>query len=85
MAGPREAGHREKFGGRHAAISLAVSTFLFQVILQVRRPAPSRIARAPEPKLCLHKRFNCAVATPPPLSGALKPTARAHAPPAAAR
>jgi len=34
MAGPREAGHREKFGGRHAAISLAVSTFLFQVILQ---------------------------------------------------
>ena len=35
MGGPRAAGHREKFGGRHAAISLATAAFLFQPILQV--------------------------------------------------
>lgn len=34
MGGPRAPGHREKFGGRHAAISLATAAFLFQPILQ---------------------------------------------------
>merc|ERR1712127_704868 len=32
MAGPRAPGHREAFGGKHAAVSLALSALLFQPI-----------------------------------------------------
>ncbi len=35
MGGPRAPGHRETFGGRHAATALAAATLLFQPILQV--------------------------------------------------
>jgi len=34
MAGPRAAGHRDKFGGKHAAVSLAMSALLFQPIAE---------------------------------------------------
>jgi len=34
MRGPRAAGHREKFGGKHAAVSLAMAALLFQPISQ---------------------------------------------------
>jgi len=34
MGGPRAPGHREQFGGRHAASMLALSALLFQPILQ---------------------------------------------------
>ena len=32
MAGPRASGHREMFGGKHAAVSLAMAVLLFQPI-----------------------------------------------------
>jgi len=34
MAGPRAAGHREMFGGKHAAVSLAMAALLFQPIAE---------------------------------------------------
>ncbi|EKX32463.1 hypothetical protein GUITHDRAFT_156322 [Guillardia theta CCMP2712] len=34
MRGPRAEGHREKFGGKHAAVSLAMAALLFQPISQ---------------------------------------------------
>ncbi|KAJ1477582.1 hypothetical protein T484DRAFT_1963033, partial [Baffinella frigidus] len=34
MGGPRAAGHREKFGGKHAATMLAIACFLWQPISQ---------------------------------------------------
>ena len=34
MGGPRAAGHREKFGGKHAATMLAIAALLWQPISQ---------------------------------------------------